>query len=271
MVPFRYGHRSMAAPPSSWWVGKLKGRKEPNDESLTLDLPFEQGVGGGSGSFWGIASDRQRWRVKPINGAHGEMATVSEFIVGRVGATIAAPVCEVSLIRIPTELAGWEFQNGRALEVGVACASREVVGAHEERALTHRDEDDNRRRHVGVYAIYDWCFGADDQWLYETPADEKVHSHDHGMYLPGSTDWRAQDLQARIQETHVLAAPAVGLDVGAKEDFAQRLESVPRHTLHAALLTVPASWPVADSDLEGLGHFLEARAPLVANRVRSLS
>ncbi len=260
----------MAAPSSSWLVGKLASRKEPDDKSLTLDIPLGQGVGGGSGSFWGRASD-QRWRVKPINGAHGEMATVSEFIVGRVGASIRAPVCEVSLIRIPPEVAGWDFQPGRSLEVGVACASREVAGAHEERALTHREEDDNRRRHVGIYAIYDWCFGGDDQWLYETPADEAVYSHDHGMYLPGSTDWRAQDLQARIKEAHVLATPAGGLDVGAKEDFAQRLEVLARDTLHAILMEVPASWPVADSELEGLGHFLELRAPLVGSRVRSLS
>ncbi len=124
---------------------------------------------------------------------------------------------------------------------------------------------------MGVYALYDWCFGSDDQWLYETPADEAVHSHDHGLYLPGSTDWRKQDLQARINEAHVLGTPAEGLDVGAKEDFAQRLEALPKGALRNVLLAVPPSWPVGEPDLEGLGHFLEARAPLVASRVRSLS
>jgi hypothetical protein len=36
------------------------------------------------------------------------------------------------------------------------------------------------------------------------------------------------------------------------------------------LNTVPRSWPVSDTDLEDLGWFLEYRAPLVAEWMRSL-
>jgi hypothetical protein len=250
------------------WAGKIHDRQEPATDSLTLDAPIEQGVGGSSGSFWGLGSDERRWRVKPLNGAHGEMASVNEFVVGRVGAVIRAPVCEVALVRITDETAGWEFQSGRYLEVGVAPAAAEIVGCHEERALTHRHEDDNRRRHVGIYALYDWCLGGDDQWLYETPAGEQIHSHDHGLYM--RTDWRAQDLSAQIAMTHTLGAPTDGLDPDAKEDLARNLEAVNAGTLESILMQVPPSWPVTDQQLESLGHFLETRAPQVAARVRAL-
>lgn len=251
-------------PAGSPWAEGVTGRTEPAQDSLTLRAPLGQGTGGGSGSFWGAASDGNRWRVKPLNGPHGEMAPVNEFLVGRAGKMIVAPVCDVSLIVIPSDVAGWEFSPGLTLETGVASASREVAGCHEERVLSHRDEDDNKRRHVGVYALYDWCWGGDDQWLYETPADEAVHSHDHGLYFPGGPDWRAQDLSSLIGEPHQLGTPTTGLDAGTKEDFALRLDAVNQNALLPILRAVPTSWPVTDENLEALGEFLDLEGPRVS-------
>ena len=84
---------------------------------------------------------------------------VTEHIVGRAGALIDAPVCEVSLVRIPEELAGWEFRPGARLQAGFAHASLAVEDALEVVGkLNYRERDDNRRRHVGVFALYDWCW-----------------------------------------------------------------------------------------------------------------
>ncbi len=48
------------------------------------------------------------------------------------------------------------------LQPGIAHASVALGHAIECRQyLSDRAKDDNTRRHVGVYALYDWCFGDD--------------------------------------------------------------------------------------------------------------
>jgi hypothetical protein len=73
------------------------------------------------------------------------------------------------------------------LAEGYGSASLEVGDVVEVRSLQHRSEDDNARRHVGVYALYDWCWGADDQWLYQGGTRNTIFSHDHGSYLWGGS------------------------------------------------------------------------------------
>jgi hypothetical protein len=86
------------------------------------------------------------------------------------GALIDAPVCEVAVIEIPPELEGAEFRPGFALQPGLASGSRHVEGVLEHRNLVHLEDDDNRARHAGVFALYDWCWGADDQWFTPDPS-----------------------------------------------------------------------------------------------------
>lgn len=248
------------------WSELLAARTDPVD-ALRLEMPLGRGEGGSSGSFWGRASDGNRWRVKPMNGPHGDAATMNEWIVGRLGAVIGAPVCDVSLIDVPAEVLPFEYVDGRFLEAGVTVASKEVVGCNELRTLEHRQRDENNRRHVGVLALYDWCLGGDPQWLYEAPDEDRIYSHDHGMYLGG--DWRAQDLTGRLADPFV-AGPGGDLDEATKTNLADRLEAITPEAVAAVLRTVPRSWPATDAQLAGLGEFLVARAGLVSKRVRSL-
>ena len=87
-------------------------------------------------------------------------------MVGQIGQLIDAPVCEVTLARIPEEFVGWEYRPGRHLEAGITNASRDVPGVLENKGpLGHRSEDDNAVRHVGIYALFDLCMGTDPQWI----------------------------------------------------------------------------------------------------------
>jgi hypothetical protein len=155
------------------WRGLVKARPQ-DPEVRTVDLPLQPSPAGGSGTFLALASDGQRWWVKPHNNLQGPKVIVTEFVVGRAGALIGAPVCDVAIVEIPEELTGWEFRPGARLEPGLAHASRAVDDAQEVRALDYRDRDDNRRRHAGVVALYDCCWGGDDQWLYSETDDRKV-------------------------------------------------------------------------------------------------
>ncbi len=173
---------------------------------------------------------------------------------------------------MPDTLAGFEFQPGRQLESGYGHGTQTVNAAVEERGVpAHRAEDDNRRRHVGLYALYDWCWGSDEQYLHATTDDWRIYSHDHGWYLPESgPDWTESTLASRVADPHPLLLAPSGLDQAAVEDVAQNLESLGREALREVLRGVPVAWGVPDSDLEALGWFLETRAQPVAARLRAL-
>ena len=252
------------------WEGGLAGRGEPVAPPV-IEIPIKPSPWGGSGTFLAADSDGEQWWVKPLNNNQGERVTVTEAIVAAVGELMGAPVCESVVAFLPAEIEGWEFRPGSMIESGYAHASRAVANAVEHRSLQYRERDENARRHVGVFACYDWCWGGDDQWLYAEPEDRKLYSHDHGWYLPetGAT-WDVDALVARVGEPHVAKWSPNGLDSDEIAACAQRLRTLEHEELVAALSGIPESWPVSDVELERVGWFLESRAPGVAARLESM-
>jgi hypothetical protein len=220
-----------------------------------------------------LVSDGQKWFVKAPNQSQGGMVLATEYIVSRLGALIKAPTCVGEIIWVPSELAGFEFQPGVRLALGYGHGTLMVADAIEVRgAPARRSEDDNRRRHVGIFAMYDWCWGSDEQWLHCTTDDWRIYSHDHGWYLPPSgPTWEASSLIASVHLPHPLPADTAGLDREAVANVAGRLDAVDRTAVRDILMGLPLAWGVDDSDLEVLGWFLEERAPEVATRLRALS
>ena len=133
----------------------------------------------------------------------------------------------------------------------------------EDRALRSRDRDDNRRRHVGVYALYDLCWGGDDQWLYSASEDDALYGHDHGWYLPPTgPSWSSEELLASVDVPHQAPYPVAGLDRDEIDRVCQRLRMMVREELADVLRRLPPEWPLEDEELEVLGWFLEKRAHL---------
>jgi hypothetical protein len=206
------------------------------------------------------------WWVKPITNPQGPRVPVIEYVVGRLGRLIASPVCEVAIVEISPDIAT------AAVPAGLAHGSKDVAGSlNLGRPLAHRHDDDNRGRHAGVYALFDWCWGNDEQWLYDPNDSYKLHSHDHGFYLPPAAGhWDCCEMRTCINDPHQLSDPAQDLDPAAVDQTADLLEAVTRGSIMDILLSVPAAWGVPDADLETLGWFLEVRAAAVAGRMRAL-
>lgn len=242
--------------------------------TLEIVATLRQSPGGGSGAFLARAADGSRWYVKPINNLQGGKVIVTEYVVGSVGKLIGAPVCQVAIGRITDIIAGWEFCPGEKekLVPGLAHMSLLVPNATEiTDRLPFRDKDENSRWHAGMIALYDWCWGGDDQWLFCETEDRRIYSHDHGWYFPDSgCDWSEETLVANVDQPRPLACSHQGLQEDALTEYALRLEQVSQEALSAILRSVPASWSVTDAELEALGFFLERRAPAVAGRLRSM-
>jgi hypothetical protein len=71
----------------------------------TAILPLQQSKSGGSGSFLVRVDDGRRYWCKCLDNPQSPRVPINEQIVGRLGSYLGVAVCEVSLIRIPPELA----------------------------------------------------------------------------------------------------------------------------------------------------------------------
>jgi hypothetical protein len=240
-------------------------------KGVTARAPLKQSDRGGSGSFLVLADDGARYWCKTLNNAQRDpRIPVNEQIVGRLGVTLGAAVCEPKLVYMGEPMVGWQFRDGHAIEEGWAHGSRAVEPVVETNELGSRAKDDNARRHVGIYALYDWVGGSDPQWLM-VGADEEFHSHDHGHYFPGGPSWTIETLTQAGTTAFPIGTPAEGLDETEVARVADRLESITEQEVVAALSNLPAEWPTSDDQLEALVDFLLARREPAAGRVRALA
>jgi len=252
------------------WAGSVAGRIDPTS-CLGIKLVFPDIGPGGSNAVPVRATDDQRWWLKPTNNPQGPRVTINEYVVGQIGELIGAPTCKVAIVEIDSLNAGPRQAPAPPLEVGFACGSFEVPGSRERRTnLEFRSRDDNSSRHVGIIALWDLCFGADPQWLYQSTDDERTWSHDHGLFFPQGPNWTEQSLVDHLVEVHQLAVDTTDLDKPTIERVATKIDELQRNMIETILSSVPASWPVTDSELECLGWFIHERTGPVAERLRSL-
>lgn len=250
------------------WNGLLKDQR-PAAPDIELKATLQKSSEGGSGAFLGLADDGQRYWIKTINNAQGERVPITEQIVGRIGSLIDAPTCRVQTIGIDSNFVGWEFKSGKKLEQGIAHASLHVEDAVLNRALDHRVDDDNVKRHAFVFALYDWCWGGDIQGLLAAKEENKFYSHDHGWYLPPEgAQWNIAELEAKVDTAHEMQKNEDGIDHSAADEVAMALEAVQKENIRNALSCIPSAWPVNDAELECVGFFLEKRTAAVAQRIR---
>lgn len=261
----------------SAWDGLVSGRADPmNGPTMVL-------ISGSAGGTWSspirvAADDGHDYFVKfpeACSDPADQASVAIEMIVARVGRLIGAPVVDAVVLQVPAAFHGHEIKPGVPLTSTVAHASRALDQCDElgRPQLRARSQDDNRRRHAGVYALFDWFMGCDQQWLYDIDDDRSIYSHDHGLYLPplGRGFWTDADLQVHVGQPHSLPDDPSGLSPAGVADTADALRKLQRSDLQLVLNQVPLSWAVSDVDLEALGWFLEERAPGVADRLEQLS
>ena len=152
---------------------------------------------------------------------------------------------------------------------GIAYASADISGAIQGTKLKHSTRDDNRRRHIGAIALYDWCWGNDQQWLYSAVEDQKLYSHDHGWFLPGAeATWDTMDMIQSVNDERRLLWHPQSMDQNWLLYYANQLRVVSATELLGILAKIPVDWPVTDEQLATVSWFLEQRAPTVATRLQ---
>lgn len=227
---------------------------------------------GGSLPFKALGSDGNVYWIKMVGNRQASRVPVTEQVVSGCGRLIGAPVCETAVIQIPSDFHEDILDNGTVIQAGPAHGSLNVPNSSFEKWYEpqHRLRDDNRRRHAGYFALYDWCWGDDMQWLYDLFDDWRTYSHDHGHFLPGSPNWTINSLLESAEIPHPVGTDGSNLDHNEMEAIAVTLESGLRSDLVGVLNSIPADWPVSQQELEAVGWFLEHRCAGVAARLRQL-
>lgn len=266
------------------WHGRLAGKRPEVTSTRAIRLVGwlpRKASQGQSKPQLAMAEDGRDYWVKHTGNPQGSLVLVNEQIVGRCGAHIGAPTCEVALVEIPPTLA--QYESGSHIEPGLAHGSLDIPTAAFSRELQHRHSDDNVSRHAGVLALMDWCWGADDQWLYDSDDDEKTYSHDHGYFLPYGPRWKHKrsemetlvDQPSDSFQTLVANSHATDVSEVALLAYADNLDQLTAEQIADILCVIPTHWPpddpVNDDDLEFLGYFLQRRASMTANRLRALA
>jgi hypothetical protein len=209
---------------------------------------------------------------KALNNPQGPMVPVNEQICASLGRLVGIGVCEAWIVEIPAALAGDVIEPGYVLQAGYAHGSAEVSGALEVRgALANRSEDENAVRHAGFFALHDWLWGQDEQWLRSAPEQNRYYAHDQGHFLPGGPNWTVQTLQAARESPHPMSHDVTGLNSPELSRLADALEALTSEDIRGALPNFPASWPIDGPALAAVVDFATHRAPTVAGRLRALA
>jgi hypothetical protein len=215
-------------------------------------------------------SGRRYW-IKVIGNPQGDQVLVTEQLVSAAGRLIEAPVRQTAVVQIPEELAGWRYGEFQTLRAGVAHGSLHLESADVIDELLYTARDDNARRQPALAALWDWCLGEDEQWLYDVSEDRSIWTFDHGLWLGGGFGWSGDQLEVDVDTAWPWNGSPEGMDPRAFMSVADRLEAVTQEDLLAVVGCVPLAWDVPQFDLETVAWMLYRRREDVAARLRAIA
>lgn len=220
-----------------------------------------------------VGSDGRRYWVKYQQNPHGQLSLLAERIVAAVSAYLSGPVPDASLINIPKRFHGVKVLDTEyVLHQGPAHASLEVSGqCTESYDLSHIPKDGNRFRAPKAIALWEWCFGDDEQWLYVQSEDHQLWTFDHGMWLGGGGEWTIDSLKNTYDVSAGWDGNVRGMDAGTFLAMADKIESCTVADLLSVVATVPLDWGFTDNELIDVAYWLDRRRNHVATNLRKHS
>lgn len=194
-----------------------------------------------------------------VKGANAGKQAVNDQIVGRLGRAMGAPVGEVALVEVPQELVAIEPEMTHVTP-GLAHGSRLIGDCSERARIRHHDDPDNRGRFAALAVLYGWIHASDHQVIYENTPPHRVHSVDHGHFLPGGPKWSVESLRKGASPAPDPALVSTcGLTDPEIRAAAQGLRSVSDETICRAIAAVPRDWAITEDERLALARYLAHR------------
>lgn len=207
--------------------------------------------------------DGHLYAVKFRDNPHGDgRAVATEQIVGLFGALISAPVAEVRLVTVTSELLAAlniVFNGGEPAAAGVHHGSRWADGYSDRAEVRYVDE--NREAFAALRILYSWLFCAGDhQFIYRNAKPHGVLSVDHSYFLPDGIGWSAQRLRERRDQLEFDPFfDSLVLKQEEAEVALDRLAILSADDVARVVATPPDDWGVSPDDRVALAEYAEGR------------
>lgn len=253
------------------WLGLLAARARPMPEAAIFAIA--QVASTGSVPFLGLAVNGGRYWVKCIGNPHGVDSLMAERVVEALARKLDAPMRPSVLVEVPEHLIHDPRLLGSGNQAGVAHGSLLLESSEVKNVLDCVGRDGNNVRQPRFIALWELCFGEDEQWLYDRDNEEQVWSFDHGYWITGGEPepLTAMDLEVTLRSWKPWEGSVKGMHPGAFLEVADRLEGLAVTDFIDAVASVPVAWGVSDDLLESLAWWLHQRRMHVAARMRALA
>ena len=183
-------------------------------------------------------------------------AIVNDHIVGRLGTLLDAPVPQIALVEIPSELIAAQPEMQHIIP-GIAHGSRSVEGVSEKLQIQHHDLSENRSRFVLLAVLFGWTVANDRQFFYNKAEPYLVYSFDHGHFFPGGPNWTEASLvqhqDARLDQ-HITQACSL-LDEEIR-DAVEQLRKIDDRAIAEVVAGPPDEWGLTQAERVALFKYL---------------
>jgi len=191
--------------------------------------------------------------------------------VGLFGVLIGAPVAEVRLVKVTSDLLAAlniVFNGGESATAGVHHGSRWADG-HSDRAEV-RHVDENRQAFAALRILYSWLFcSGDHQFIYRNAEPHNVLSVDHSAFLPDGNQWSAQRLRERQDQVEFDPFfDSLTLKDDEAADTLDHLVGLQRVDMARVIATPPDEWGISEEDRVALAEYVDARRRKILEHFR---
>lgn len=227
----------------------------------------------GSVPFLGLADDGERYWVKYMGNAHGTDSLMAERVVASLARKLDAPMRRSVLLDVPVHLTHDSRLLGSGIQAGMAHGSLFLGACQEKNVLDSVYRDGNKTRQPRFIALWELCYGEDEQWLYDRDNDEQVWSFDHGYWITGGEPepLTIESLEITLSGWKPWDGSVRGMDPEAFLEVGTLLEGLTVSDFIDAVASVPVTWGIPNDLLESLAWWLYYRRTHVAQRMRTLA
>ena len=203
-------------------------------------------------------SDGRKYVVKWFNPPR---MIVNDQIIGTLGSAMGAPVPEVRLIDIASQLVAATPAISH-MRAGLCHGSRFLDDVSESREnFNFMNIPENRPRFAMLAALYGLAYvAADHQFIYKKQPPRLVFSYDHGHFFPDGPNWTVESLGRALTS---------GLDLTIMEKCyftpeeitiaVQSLKTMDNSCIAAAVAAPPDDWGLAIDGRIAMARYLEKR------------
>jgi hypothetical protein len=191
-----------------------------------------------------------------VKGVQAGRMIVNDNLAARIGRRIGAPVPDVAIVHVPSELVALEPELSY-FTPGPSHGSRFISNTHDG---TVQHTATNRARFAILAILFGLVVASDHQFLYENEPPHLVYSADHGHFFPAGPGWTADSLHAADPASpDLFLTNTAGLDISDLQAAATGLSELDDSFLKMVTSQVPDTWGLALAERHALVTFLGSR------------